>query len=414
MVAVNGKILFPLKDLVGETFNVRKYAQSSILFVNIRVPNENWHIECQDLPYEDVLKIAQVLKDVYECMEPDTLKTVARTDAYEMLNDAGKVSAQYVSFVLNLEGSSLHKYFLLTSGHGLVSASNISTMMELAKAKHPIQSLDPTSFKDFERVFLTLEEFYILPGVTEKTENLGSTRMNKKMHVTELKYKAIMYAFLSNKNSELELDEHLEKDFSEAIQTTRSVNSVSSFISVDELLQGRYRDLGLILNAKNLLNLSTIVNNVNGCEFPEKFLIQIYSKLDHVNKPVNAYRGDSIGRFMTVDEKAKIGSKAIQQADRFLRGPDAFSRTQSIIYAASAELFAQLGGDKGLEVINFFEILHNGTPHGVTIYEAIVGLINEVLRPENRDFPFGWVAQLSDHAWVINNAQRLERLEVGR
>lgn len=409
MVAVNGKILFPLKDLVGETFNVRKYAQHSILFVNNRVtdatPKENWHVECQDLPHEDVLKIGQVLKDVYDGMEPEALKGVSRTDHYQKLNNAGKLSAQYVSFVLNLEGSSLHKYFLLTSGHGIVSTSNISTMMDLARAKHPIQSLDQAAVKDFWRTFLDLEIFYILPGVNEKTESLTGSALNSRMHVTELRYKAALLAFLSDKSSDLTLEEHLAKDVSESIQTTRSLSSLASFTCVDELLQGRYKELGLILKAKDLLNLSTIVSNVNGCEFPEKFLIQIYSKLDHVNKPVNAYKGDSIGRFMTIDEKANVGSKAIQQADRFLRGTGTFTKTKSIIYAAFGELFAQLGADKGLEVIRYFEILRNESPQGVKLYESIVGLIIETLKPENRDFPFGWIAQLSDYAWVINSEE---------
>jgi hypothetical protein len=350
------------------------------------------------------LKIGQVLKDVYEGMETDALKSVARTDHYQKLNDAGRLSAQYVSFVLNLEGSSLHKYFLLTSGHGIVSTSNISTMMDLAKAKHPIQSLDTSAIKDFGRTFLDLEIFYILPGVTEKTENHTKSAMNNRMHVTEMRYKATLLAFLSDKSSDLTLEEYLAKDFSESIQTTRSLSSLTSFTCVDELLQGRYKELGLILKAKDLLNLSTIVSNVNGCEFPEKFLIQIYSKLDHVNKPVNAYKGDSIGRFMTIDEKANVGSKAIQQADRFLRGTGTFTKTKSIIYAAFGELFAQLGADKGVEIIKFFEVLQNDAPHGVTLYESIVGLIIEALKPENRDFPFGWIAQLSDYAWVVSNS----------
>lgn len=411
MVTVNGKILFPLKDLVGKTFNVRKYAQSSILFVNNRAPGENWHIECQDLEHEDVLKLSQVLKDVYEDLDPDSLRGVTRTDAYSKINDAGKVSAQYVSFVLNLEGSSLHKYFLLTSGHGIVSASNVSIMMELAEAKNPIQSLDPSAVKNFGHTFLGLEQFYILPGITEKTEHYTKSALNSKMHIDEIKYKATLLAFLSDKSSARTLEEHLAKDFSEAIQTNKSLSSLSMFTSVDELLQGQYRDLGLILKAKDLLNLSTIVDNVNGCEFPEKFLIQIYTKLEHVNKPLSPYKGDSIGRFMTMDEKVRVGSKAIQKADRFLRGTGTFNKTKTVIYAAFGELFGQLGAEKGFEVLNSFEFFQSDAPHGVRLYESVVSLIMEALKPESSDFPFGWVAQLSDHAWVLDY-NKTERIEV--
>jgi hypothetical protein len=372
--------------------------------VNSRVPGENWHVECQDLPHEDVLKIGQVLKDVYESMEPDALKSISRTDHYQKLNDAGRLSAQYVSFVLNLKGSSLHKYFLLTSAHGIISVENISTMMELAEAKCPIKSLDLTAGKNFERTFLNLESFYILPGFTEQTENPAKISMTTRMNCIQLREQAVLFAFLSDKNSELVLEDHLAKDFAKSIQTARSLNSLASVARVRDVLKGRYRELALLLKPKDLLNLSTILNNVNGCEFSERFLIQIYSKLDHVNKPVNAYKGDSIARVMTLDEKAKIRAKAINEVDRFLRGNATSSKTQSIIYAAFAELFVRLGEDKGLEALNHFKRLHTTDYHSTDLYESIVGLIIEAIKPENRDFPFAWIAQLSDYAWVVSNS----------
>jgi hypothetical protein len=287
---------------------------------------------------------------------------------------------------------------------------SLELVMELAKAKKPIVMLDQNSIEN-DSSFKNLKSCYIVPGFAARTVPSPSGWIDTLSQNESLESAARLCAFLSNKNSKMTLKEHLSKDFSEAIQTTHSLNSLAAFDSIQRLLAADYRDLALSMNAKELLNFGSIMSNVFDGKFPKDLIMSRCSKLDHVAKPVSSYQSDSIGRFMTLEERKALSSEGvIDTVNKLIRGNHRMAQVHTIVYACVAELLVVVGEAKTLEIAHSFEHLRSARTRNLAMYEATIGLIAEALKPENHDFPFAWMAQFSEHAWVLdshkNSAER--------
>jgi hypothetical protein len=402
MVALTPQIQRKIEVIVGDTFVVDAVGINAVLFKNRKLRAHNFYLYCSPLAESEILEVAGILKEVFS----ETLPNLRYRGKERPLNRGSEESRQLVKAIIDLEASALHKLLLLTSGSHIASRMESDLLITLAQSKSEFHS-DPAIMTRETILVTDLQSLYILPGVSIDSLLGGNTsvRAARALNSDSLDNVSKLMAFIASNSEKMTLDEHSKLRFGEAIRCQKSIENFEKFNQFQGVLKSRYRKLAGSMTASELHALSLILYG-DSCDgvFPEDMLRH---RSIARSKNVSDFSGNGrsmILRYMSPDEKANLDANSrVDELEDFLKNPYSDVKTPKVVYAAIAEVFAEKGEKKAFEVMRELKHLKMLQNSSLEIYEATVALISEALKPESDDFPFSWIANLSEHSWVLSS-----------
>lgn len=410
MPALTLELQRKIEAIVGDNFVIEAaVGSSSVLFKNRKLGAHNFYLYCDLLTESEVLQVAGILKEVFS----EVLPNLRYRGKERSLNGASEQSRQLVKAIIDLEASALHKLLLLTSGSNIASRTESDLLVALARSKNEVHS-DPAVMTRETILVTDLQLLYILPGVSIDSLFGGSTsvRAARALNSDSLDNVSKVMAFIASDSENMTFDEHSKLSFVEAVQCQKSIENFEKFNQFQGVLKSRYRELAGSMNASELHSLSLILygDSCNG-EFPEDMLRR---RSIARSSNVSDFSGNGLSmilRYMSPDEKANLDADTrIDELDDFLKNPNFDVKTPKVVYAALAEVIAEKGEKKAFEVVRELKHLKMLKYSTLDIYEATVALIAEALKPESDDFPFSWIANLSEHSWVLSSHHKENQL----
>lgn len=412
MPALTLELQRKIEAIVGDNFAVEAVVgSSSVLFKNRKLRAHNFYLYCDLLTESEILQVAGILKEVFSEVLPNL-----RYRGKELpLNRPSEKSRQFVKVIIDLESSALHKLLLLTSGSHIASRDESDLLIALAQSKNECHSGPAVMTR--ETILVTnLQSLYILPGVSIDSLLGGNTSMRAAyaLNSDSLDNVSKVMAFIASDSEDMTFDEHSKLSLIEAIQCQKSIENFEKFNQFQAVLKSRYRKLAGSMNASELHSLSLILcgDSCNG-EFPEDMLRR---RSIARSSNVSDFSGNGLSmilRYMSPDEKANLDADTrIDELDDFLKNPNFDVETPKVIYAALAEVIVDKGEKKAFEVARELKHLKMLKNSSLNIYEATVALIGEALKPESDDFPYSWIANLSEHSWVLSSHLQENQLTV--
>lgn len=402
MKRINWLFEIRLRTTVGPDFQVKCVDHNLVFFKNSKIKGNNYVLDFELLTEQEILGVGAILKEVYDDFSEDPYRGGQDDNRTKSLNRNSEASRQLLGTVINIQASALHKLLLLTSGDHLLSESNLDLVLTLIQNKkeprfHPE---DVTN----SRIYSSLKKLYILPGIAPRTHPLTGAALGLDSRPS-LENASRLMAFLSNNSEDLTLKDHLKRDFIEASSTKKSLKDLSRINTIYRIFFSDYQELAESMTARELGAISQIlVNDAHNGQFSERILKNRSKAMDPAVRPLSTYGVDSVLRYLSKDEQKSLSSlTVIEHLNQLITGRDMSAQTQPIVYAALAEVLAVKGEKKALEVAGMLKHLQLSKYRNLKMYEATVGIIEEVLKPENDDLPFGWAAQLSEHAWVLSS-----------
>lgn len=394
-----------VKAISGSYFTMGDFYKGCVIFRNRKLKHDDFTLFYEKLSDDQILEIVKILVNVYKTYSPDIQNMEFNySPVQRSLNYNTDYSEKFLSTVLKQEKDALHKLLLLTSGNKFLEASNVDLMCELAVAKKDWDGDYSLIFMNSAR-YIGLKDHYILPGVFQGTiipNNQG--RINESFEKESLASSLCLLAFLSNDSESVTLKSHFTLEFSEAIRTNGSLFDFRAFENATALMRSEYySDLPMDMTARELEALSKILMSSADHKFPKDVLINRSRAMASKEDRRELSGPGSIWRYMSDDEveSLKAGEK-IDEINSALSGLSFLVTRPPVIYAMFAEVFAVKGEQQTMlvcEVIKNVKSLMNCTED---FYSALVNLVAEILKPENDGFPFSWIAQMSDHSWVLD------------
>jgi hypothetical protein len=401
-VALRSKV----RAAADQCFTMDDFYKGAVIFRNQKVKYDDFTLFYERLTEDQILKIVEILVAVYEKHSPDTQKVeFNHSPTQRSLNNSTDYSAKFVNTVLNEEKDVLHKLLLLTSGKKYLEASNVDLMCELAIAKKDWDQDYSVIFKNPAR-YTGLKDYYILPGVFQGTMMPNSQGLrNRDFDKDSIQSSLRLLAFLSNDCESKTLEDHFALELSEAIRTDGTLLDFRAFGNATALLLSEYyRDLPMDMTAAELDALSKILMSSSDHKFPKEILANRCKAMASKKDRREMSGPGSVWRYMSDDEveSLKAGEHSLKIYS-ILSNLSLHISRPPVVYAVFAEIIAVKGEKQVLSIGQILEnvtSLRNSSPH---YYEAIVGLISEIFKPENDGLPFAWVAQMSEYSWVINS-----------
>lgn len=395
-------LVWKLQMIMGLKFRIVRNKAGYIFLKDMKY-RTNYSLYYVGMSEDQILEIARIIDEVFSKNERDNRQRL-RDVPTRNLNGTTELSRQFVARVLNLDRSDLHKFFLLTSGAYVSSPGSEDLLMTLADAK-PESCGDLDSIFETNRIFESLQETYILPGVTESnSHNYATAMLNAAMMRHPVEMIARLLVFVANENPKLTLAEHLRLKDNEAFATIKPIRTFNEFSFIEEFLARKsgYFNLGHRLTAPELFTLSFLMSD-GYTRIPVDFLFNRVTSMNKISHYIDQAR--FLSPYLSPSEMLRFNQYTIGKINESMTdGGSSRSKNAPIIYAAIAELLVQKGEQRTLDVVH--ELKHLGRSKSVTIEatEATVLLILEALKPENDEMPFSWAAQLSEHAWVLNDS----------
>lgn len=401
-VALQSKV----RAISGKHFKMDDFYKGAVIFRNQTVKYDDFVLFYERLTEDQILKVAEILVEVYEKHSTDIQKVeFNHSPTQRSLNNSTDYSAKFVETVLNEKKDALHKLLLLTSGKKFVNASNVELMCELAVAKKEWDRDYSVIFKNPAR-YTGLKDHYILPGVFQGTMMPNSQGLrNKSFEEEHLESSLRLLAFLSNDSESSTLDHHFTLEFSEAIRTDGALFDFRAFENAAVLMRSEYySDLPIGMTAAELDALSKILMSSTDYKFPRQVIANRCKAMASKKDRREMSGPGSVWRYMSDDEveSLKVGEHSLKIYSMLSDLSLSISRPP-VVYAVFAEVIAMKGEKQALSIGQILESvpsLRNASPY---YYEAIVGLISEIFKPENDGLPFAWVAQMSEYSWVLNS-----------
>lgn len=391
----------------GVNFTIATMPKDGLFFVHLELNNHNFYLHCEFLSEEEVLKVAAILKEVY-----DEFPTMRRFNSLDTnLNAHKAASSDFVRSVLSIKSSALHKLLLLTSGNYLLWKLSSDRVIALAKAKKELCS-DPRVLMDASNLYRDLKNMYILPGVGAKTVIYGDLPSINSHSANVIDRTARLMAFIAN-NSKISFSEHVKLDFAESIATQETLPDFSQIISTRRLMDSHHQEIAESMIASHLCAISSFVTKVvDKGIFPERILRNRAAALTSASLSLDEIGLTSVLSFLSAEERSSFASFSFaENLNSLLRNCKIGAYTPPIIYAALAEVLATRGLNKAFEVAREMKHLKFLQEFDLKIYEATIALIAEALDSEHDEFPFSWSAQFSEHAWVFT-AQQADNREL--
>lgn len=411
MKAMNWLFEVRLRTAVGPDFRILGGDHGTILFKNMKIKSNDYSLNFEFLSEHEVLEVGKMLAQVYNSISKDQYEASwAKKKHLQSLNRNSEASSKFFKTVIRLQASALHKLLLLTSGEGLLSKGNLDLMLTLAQSKKEAEGAFAQAIVINSRIYDFLKGLYILPGVTPSTsprEGMSAMSLDRKVSVEKA---SRLMAFISTDRDDSTLKDHLKLDLAESLSTQKSLKELSQINAIQRILRSDYKDVAENMTASELVSLSQIlINDAHTHQFPKSILQNRSKAMEKDLKPLGPFESDSIVRYLSKDEKMALSSRDfVEHVNELVNGRDMRAKSQPIVYAALAELLAAKGESKTLEVARTLEHLRYSKNRNLKMYEATVAIISEAFSSENDDLPFGWSAQLSEHAWVLSS-HRTER-----
>lgn len=407
-----------VQTTVDSEFQVVKKKNGVVCFRSLKLPKHKYLLNYEVLTEFEILEVAKILKEVYS-------KTSSISVAYESfgakleddkapvtLNQISESSTKLVKAIIALPASDMHKFLLLTSANRFITFSNPELVISLAKVKNEVEIPSKTVADSY--IFETLRDLYVLPGVTDRTGKVTGTTTHSNYRQESFEQTIRMMAFLANDSDTQTLGDHLGLKIQDAIVTQGKLNGYERVNTLEILLLSGYKELMLTMTAHELVSLAKILlqEPVNVCH-PQEILKSRCAAMEKDVKRLPYLQKDSIDRYLSKEEQGQIKSQSFSDdVNSFITSRDIKAVNPPIIYAALAEVFAVRGENSVLEVAKVLSHLKTSRDRNRKMYAATVLLITEALKPEAVDYPFSWFAQMSEHAWVLTDHVRQERVNV--
>lgn len=376
--------------------------KSGYLFFEDRKNRTNYSLYYVGLSSEQILVIARILDEVYsfrnlESQSPQKeIQTVG-------LNTSTESSRRFVSRVLNLEGSAVHKFFLLTSGANLSSFAEDDLLITLARAKSE-SCRDESQIFRVKRVFQNLQEVYILPGITDTIGySIPHIILDEAIKRHSLEAISKLLAFIANEDPDLTLKDHLRLENKEAFKTVEKLRLVEVFSFIEEFMARNlgYSEIVQRLTVTEIHSISLLMDE-KFTKIPAGFLFNRVIPMAKISD--NIRRTRSLAIYFTPRETRQIGPDIIDEINDAMRQYQLPRRANALlIYSAIAELLMCKDRRKTLDVIHELKHLFSPTHLISPVVEATVLLILEASVIEDDAMPFSWVGQLSEHSWVMSS-----------
>lgn len=395
-----------IQKIVSNEFKIERSNRTDMLtFRSKKIPNNPFYLFYEVLTEYEILEVAKILVEVYgNIREVVPRSKFSDSDEPVELNCPEDFSGEFVGEVLDLKASALHKLLLLTSGEWFMSNKGCEDVLTLARAKKEIP-LEPNEIATNRRLYTLLKQFYILPGVAPRTfaSNADSVETNQGRNSIET-FSRLM-AFIVNKFEDVTLGEHLALSFSEGVSTKKTLTGFSQPNKIQNVLLSCNKDLARSMPASEAISLSFILDKeMSEGDFPENILSNRSKAMESDVAPISRYEMDSILRYLSKEEQKALSSATfVEHLNELIENRDIGSKTPPIVYAALAEVLSVKGEKKALEVAKSLTHIRNIQDGNLKIFEATVAIIELALNTETEDFPFSWIAQLNENAWVFNS-----------
>jgi hypothetical protein len=401
---------------LGRDFRVHQDTSGYIFFKDRR-QRANYSLYSVGMQDAQILQIAKIVGQVFEKQDKDNRLRSNHDVPTQNLNSTSELSQQYVARVLNLNGTYLHKFFLLTSGAYLSSPGTDDLLITLAESK--VES--PYGLEQAEgisRVFETLQEIYVLPGVYAQNSYYTTRQIiNAAIMRHSVEMIARLLAFVSNSSNKMTLSEYLRLNDDSAFQTDQPIEGFDRFAFIEMFLSRKreYHELGHKLTSDELYSLSVLMHE-GYQKIPEDFL---YSRVTVMAPPPRERRLlRPVTSYLSKTELYKFSQEEMKSINKLtIEAHPKFWATEPIVYAAIAEVLAQKGYKRTLEVLHELMKAEGSrndsreyTEDSIKYTEATVLLILEALNSENAEMPFSWAAQMSEHGWTLNSYSSCEYL----
>lgn len=406
MTVSNQSLEMKLQEAVGPKFKVVCDQSKVIFFKNLKVEGDDYVLYREVLTEHEILEVGKILGGVYKSFtERFARNKWSDGKSQQTLNRNSESSAQFIGAIVNLQGSALHKLLLLISGERFLSGESVDLVITLAQTKHEARFY-PDDITTHDGLYGFLKKYYILPGISPLTRpdvEMAAMNVGKRRSIL---FTSRLMAFLANSFENLTLSEYLELDFSEAIIAKESLKDLNQINYAQRIRMSNYEDLAYSMTARELRSLSQILNNATpDGRFPKDMLRSRSKAMDNDDAaPLRWSEPDSILRYLSKDEQNSLSSDTFsQQVNYLLDSDDVKAKTPPVIYAALAEILSVKGERRTLEVAGQLEHMKFSRDRNLKMYEATVAIITEALDPGNNALPYGWVAQMSEHAWVLTS-----------
>lgn len=406
MSLMNLLIMRKAQAIISRDFKVERFDQTSLILTSKRSESDVFLLHFEFLSEIEAIEIIKILKEAYNSIPPGINNFGSKTNSkIENLNRDSLISAQFVRTVLNLKSSALHKLLLLVSGDGILSSSSQDLVTLLALNKKEICS-SPENISPMSTLYSNLKNLYILPGVAARTVNQPHDSDNDAVIENDsVELTSRLASFLSNYSNSLTLGEHLNLSLDEGIKTKKSLESFDRLINIRRILKSDYRKLAESMTAAELISLSRILPGVaSSCQFSETVLRNRAVAMSQTQRMDSQRQSQSVSTYLSASERKTLSSlTCVKSLDNLITDYRVMDSHVLPIYAALAEVLSVKGEKKAVDVARELAHLKMGTGNDLRILQATFALIVEVLDPVNDDFPFSWVAQMSEHAWVLTS-----------
>lgn len=398
-----------MKAIAGKSLKITQAPNcNATLFRSQMGDEDEFCLYYEVLTEFEILEVTKIVAKVYSDFPEDTPRVRSASSSKRDLSSSTELSGQFVGAVIDLEGSALHKLLLLTSGNRMLSQENFEMVTILAQVKKQARFYPDDMSQG--NVYNYLKNTYILPGVSVRTVMPGGGSISMDSHEkNSIAQAACLMAFLANNSESLTLGEHLNLNLTEAFSTQKSLKDFSGLSAISEVLRlSNYKKLVESMTASELSSLICILDDATlKGQFPETILRSRSAAMESDVRPLTRYGLDSILRYLSKNEQKSLSSMTFSEhLNELLNNRDMKTKVPPIVYAALAEVFAAKGAGKALEVARTLEHLRHSKDRNLKMYEATVAIIAEALSFENDELPFGWLAQLSEHAWVLSSHRK--------
>lgn len=395
-----------IQKIVSSEFKIERTNRTDMLtFRSKKIPNSPFYLFYEVLTEYEILEVAKIIVEVYgDIREVSVNNQFNYSDEPVELNCPEEFSGEFVGEVIDLKASALHKLLLLTSGEWFMSNRGCEEVLTLARAKKEIP-FDTNEIATNRRLYTLLKQFYILPGVAPRTFASNADSLETNQGRTSIEIFSRLMAFIVNKFEDVTLGEHLALPFSEGVSTKKTLKGTSQPNKIQKVLLSRNKELARSMPASEAISLSFILDNeMFEGNFSESILSNRSKAMEPDILPVSRYTMDSILRYLSKEEQKALSSATfVEHLNKLLENKDIGSKTPPVIYAALAEVISVKGEKKALEVARSLTHLRNIEDGDLKIFEATVAIIELALNAETEDFPFSWIAQLNENAWVFNS-----------
>lgn len=397
-----------------QCFTMDDFYKGAVIFKNQQVKYDDFILYFKYLTEDQILKVVEILVAVYHDYPTGMQKVEFNySPTQRNLNSTTEFSAKFVSVVLSEEKDALHKLLLLTSGYKFLTAPNLDVMSELARTKNEWDEDYSIVFKN-SSLYIGLKDYYILPGVSRLTLMPGGQGLSiGSFEGISMESSVRLMAFLSKHLDTVTLKDHFALEFSEAVATSDVLPDFGGFNTISLLMLSElYDDLPETMTAPELAALSRILVKGSAVyQFPKEIIVNRCEAMANKKNLTERIGAGSILKYMSDDEVDSLSSREfVRNIDSMLSEFSARIGKPPVVYAALAEVLSVKGEKQTLDValvLNTTPSMPVTTPN---FYEAVVGLIAEILKPENDGLPFAWIAQMSEHAWVIDSFKKRSAL----